>query len=92
MANLQAKPTTDYCTRFGSIAVEQGFITAEQLKLALDEQVNDDLAGRPHRVIGAICFTHGWMTPQQIDTVLNRLFQSRAKRAKWQPQSPAMAG
>lgn len=64
-----------YCTRFGKIAVESGFITPEQLQQALSEQVDDNLANRPHRVVGAICFDRGWMTPQQIDEVLNKVFR-----------------
>jgi len=68
-----------YCARFGKIAVENGFLVAEQLQLALREQVDDNLADRPHRVLGAICFDHGWMTPAQIEDVLNIMFKkSRA--------------
>ena len=63
-----------YCSRFGKIAVESGFLVAEQLQQALREQVDDNLADRPHRVIGAICFEHGWMTPVQIEDVLNTMF------------------
>lgn len=65
-----------YCSRFGKIAVENGFLSVEQLQQALCEQVDDNLANRPHRVIGAICFDHGWMTPQQIDEVLNQMFSN----------------
>jgi len=68
-----------FCSRFGSIAVDLGYITNEQLTLALDEQVEDDLSGRPHRVLGAICFAQGWMTPEQIDQVLNQMFKVRVK-------------
>lgn len=69
------KENQKYCSRFGKIAVDQGFLTAEQLKDALVEQLNDNLANRPHRVIGAICFEHGWLTPGQIDQILNQLFK-----------------
>jgi len=64
-----------YCSRFGKIAVDNGFLVADQLQQALREQVNDNLAERPHRVIGAICFEHGWMTPAQIEETLNLLFK-----------------
>ncbi len=66
-----------YCSRFGKIAVDAGFLIAEQLQQALHEQVNDNLADRPHRVIGAICFDRGWMTPQQIEEVLNLMFKKQ---------------
>jgi len=68
-----------YCSRFGKIAVESGYLTPERLQLALREQVEDDLADRPHRVQEAICFDHGWMTPAQIDAVLNTMFKKRDK-------------
>lgn len=70
------------CSRFGTIAVELGYISIEQLKQALDEQVEDDLNGRPHRVLGAICFAKEWMTPDQIDVVLNHMFKARVQRSK----------
>ncbi|SHJ49655.1 hypothetical protein SAMN02745165_02500 [Malonomonas rubra DSM 5091] len=66
-----------YCSRFGVIAVDMKYISSEQLKWALDQQVEDNLAGRPHRMLGAICFAHGWMTSEQIDNVLGRMFRSR---------------
>lgn len=64
-----------YCSRFGTIAVESGYLLAEHLQQALWEQVDDNLANRPHRVIGAICFEHGWMSPAQIEDVLNIMFK-----------------
>ncbi len=59
--------------RFGKIAVDMGFITAEQLKEAITEQVEDDLADKPHRPIGKILLENGWITKEQIDIVLNEL-------------------
>ncbi len=64
-----------YSPRFGKIAVDMGFITPEQLKLALSEQVDDDLLRQPHRVIGSIFFEKGWMTYQEIEAVLKELFK-----------------
>jgi len=57
-------------TRFGKIAVDMGFITAEQLKEAITEQVEDDLADKPHRPIGKILLESGLITKEQIDIVL----------------------
>jgi hypothetical protein len=37
--------------RFGHIAVQEGFITLDQLLAALKAQVEDDLAGEPHRLL-----------------------------------------
>ena len=64
-----------YCPRFGMIAVEMGFVAAEQVKAAVTEQIDDDLSNRPHRLIGRILLDNGFMSPQQIDTVLNELFK-----------------
>lgn len=75
MSDKSQGGATSYCPRFGQLAVEMGFITTEQLKQGLFEQVDDNLANRPHRILGTIFFDHGWMTPGQIDAVLNRMFQ-----------------
>lgn len=70
-------PTKEYCPRFGQLAIELGFVTPTQVRQALLEQWDDQRAGRPHRVLGAIFFAHNWMTPGQIDRVLNELFRRR---------------
>ena len=67
--------TKKYSPRFGKIAVDKGFITPEQLKLALSEQVDDELLRNPQRVIGSIFFDKGWMTYQEIELVLKELFK-----------------
>jgi hypothetical protein len=64
-----------YCNRFGVIAVDKGFVTADQLKEALTEQAYDNLSNKPHRLRGRIFFDKGWMTDEQIDTVLKELFK-----------------
>lgn len=72
-----------YCYRFGKIAVDKGFISETQLKDGIVEQLEDNLNERPHRMLGMIFFDKEWMTPQQIDIVLNELFQKKQK-----PNSP----
>jgi hypothetical protein len=69
-----------YCPRFGTIAVDKGFVTSEQLKEALSKQIEDNLSGKPHRIIGRIFFEEGWITPQQIETVLNVLFKEESAK------------
>ncbi len=64
-----------YCPRFGQVAIELGFITAEQLKVALAEQVDDELAEQRRRLLGTILFERNWMSAGQIETVLNRLLR-----------------
>ncbi|RJQ23170.1 MAG: hypothetical protein C4560_01150 [Nitrospiraceae bacterium] len=76
MANEIDKELSErYCPRFATLAVEKGFITAEQAKKALEEQMDDDLSNKPHRLIGRILLEKSWMTPRQIDMVLNELFK-----------------
>jgi len=65
-----------YCPRFVEIAVRKGYITPEQGKEVLEEQLDDDLNNRPHRLVGRILLDRGLMTPNQIDEVLNELFKS----------------
>ena len=75
MGDTGAKnPLDEYCKRFGQIAAEKGYVTAKQLKEALSEQVDDDLADRPHRLLGEIFFTRNRMTAKQIETVMNEMF------------------
>jgi len=75
MGNIDKELSKKYCQRFGYLAVEMGFSTAEQVKEALAEQVEDDLADKPHRLMGRILLDKNWITPQQIETVLNELFK-----------------
>jgi hypothetical protein len=56
--------------RFGAIAVEEGFITIDQLMDALEVQVREELSGIKHRLIGRILFDLGFMTFLQIREVL----------------------
>ena len=62
-----------YCRRFGQIAADMGFVTAEQVKEALTEQLNDNISNKRHRLIGEIMFMKGWMNKKQIDAVLKEL-------------------
>lgn len=56
--------------RFGVIAVEKGFITNDQLFEALRTQVEENLAGKPHRLIGHILIHLGYLTGEQAEEVL----------------------
>jgi len=65
---------SDTCERFVAIAVKKGFVTADQARAALLEQLDDDLSNRQHRLVGAILFQKNWITVEQIDVVLGELF------------------
>ena len=76
MANeVDKELSKKYCPRFGQIAVEKGYVTPEQVKQAVSEQIDDDMADRPHRLIGRIFLDNGNMNPQQIEMVLHELFK-----------------
>ncbi len=76
------KLSKKHCPQFGKIAVDMGFITAEQLKEAITEQVEDDLADKPHRLIGKILLENVWVTRDQIDIVVYKLFEQEELK-KW---------
>lgn len=75
----------EYCRRFGQVAVERGFITPEQLKEALTEQVADDLANKRHRLLGDILFEKNYISADQIETVLNEALGFPAKECRMAP-------
>jgi hypothetical protein len=56
--------------RFGVIAVEKGFINKEQLFEALKIQVEEDLSGKPHTLIGIILIKLGYLTHEEADDIL----------------------
>ncbi len=64
-----------YGPRLGKILVDMEFVTAKQLREAITEQVEDDLADKPHRPIGKILLENGWITKEQNDIVLKELFK-----------------
>ena len=63
-------PVEVHDKRFGVIAVEKGFIKKEQLFEALKVQVEEDLLGKPHTLIGIILIKLGSLTKEEADHVL----------------------
>lgn len=61
------------CLRFGELAVKMGFVSHDQLAAALAKQDEENRQNR-HRVIGLILYDEGWITTEQIEQVLNRIF------------------
>jgi translation elongation factor EF-1alpha len=59
--------------RFGNIAVEKGFITADQLVEAFKVQVMEEIEKGKHRLIGAILYEQGLISMAQIDEVVESL-------------------
>jgi hypothetical protein len=63
----------EYNKRFGTIAVEKGFITAEQLYEAVEIQILEDLKGLKRRYIGQVLIGLGYTTTTQVDKVLESM-------------------
>ncbi len=61
--------------QFGKVAVNLGFVTEKQLTEVMNEQIKDVFSNKPHRFIGSILFEHGWITRDQLDFVVLRLFK-----------------
>jgi len=59
--------------RFGTVAVEKGFITSDQLIEAMLTQIVEDVEKKKHRLIGQILVDLGYMTPAKVDEVLEEL-------------------
>jgi len=59
--------------RFGVLAIEKGFITADQVIEALRIQVWEDIEKGGHRLIGRILLEKGQITLLQIEEVLKAL-------------------
>jgi hypothetical protein len=68
-----ASVTGDHCKRFGTIAVRKGLVSAEDVKAAVNEQIDDDINGREHRLLGTILYDNGCITEYQIEVVLVEL-------------------
>ena len=57
--------------RFGFFAVKKGFITEDQLAEAMMIQIEEDLCGLEHRLVGQILLALGYINELQISLVLN---------------------
>lgn len=61
-----------FSPRFGMLAIEMGFVTVDQIREAMAEQLDDDLAERPRRSLSTILVDRGWMTLREVEMVLDR--------------------
>ena len=75
--NIDDNLPENYYPRFAATAVYRKFVTAEQVKDALTEQLEDNILNKPHREIGQILLTRNWITSEQIDIVLHDMNSSR---------------
>ena len=63
-----------YEKQFGIMAIEKGFITADNLIETLKIQVEEEIQDKTHRLIGEILLGKGYITPTQIQDVLDSIF------------------
>jgi len=56
--------------RFGSIALNKGFISSAQLGQAVSIQMREDLEKGVHRLLGEILLHMGFMNAMQVREVL----------------------
>ena len=59
--------------RFGSVAIDKGFITLENLIEAMKIQILENLQGLDHRLIGQILWEEGYIKTEQINEVLKSM-------------------
>ncbi len=63
----------NHTIRFGQVAVQKGYVSLEQLKNAIKTQIEDDINGLPHRLVGEILMEMGAMDVLAIEDVLQEL-------------------
>ena len=59
--------------RFGSLAIDKGFITLEHLIEAMKIQILENLQGLDHRLIGQILWEEGYIRTERINGVLESM-------------------
>jgi hypothetical protein len=71
--NSADKPLNTFNHRFGTLAIEMGFVTIEQVLGVIFEQVMDDHYRKRHTKIGRIMIDKGLMSKEQVEAVLEKL-------------------
>jgi aspartate/glutamate racemase len=72
--HLYKKLSKKYCSKFGQIAIDKGYISAEQLHAALEVQRQQEEHGASSpRLLGAVLFELDSMGADQIENVLNTM-------------------
>jgi len=70
---IKSKIVDKYEKRFGVVAFEKGYVTADQLVKALTIQVQEDIDMGYHRLIGKIFIDQGIMSGKQVSEVLKEI-------------------
>jgi|COG998Drversion2_1049125.scaffolds.fasta_scaffold223903_2 hypothetical protein len=64
-----------YHKRFGTIAVDKGYISENQLIEALELQAKENIKEGKHRLLGQIFLDEGLLTETQVDEILETMSQ-----------------
>lgn len=56
--------------RFGTAVYLKGYVTLHELQQALSEQLEDDISGKAHRLLGEILKQKNWITKEQVTEIL----------------------
>lgn len=64
-----------YHKRFGTIAVDKGYISENQLIKALELQAKENIKDGKHRLLGQIFLDEGLLTDTQVDEILETMSQ-----------------
>nr|WP_320191287.1 hypothetical protein [uncultured Desulfobacter sp.] len=59
--------------RFGTIAVEKGFISKDDLAAAIRIQTDENISKGQHRLLGRILMEQGLLTKEQVYQVLDAM-------------------
>ena len=59
--------------RFGDIAIQKKFITKNQLLEAMTVQIENQLEGAEHKLVGAILIELGYMSEDHINEVVETM-------------------
>lgn len=71
--NSENKSFDNFIHRFGTLAVEMGFVTIEQVLGVIFEQVMDNHYRKKHKKIGRLMIDKGLMSREQVEAVLKKL-------------------
>lgn len=63
-------PESDKGRRFGTVAIEMGFATVDQVLTAMNIQVWENIENGEHRLLGMILVEMGVMKRSQVTEVL----------------------
>ena len=64
-----------YHKRFGTIAVDKGYISEDQLIETLKMQAKENVKEGKHRLLGQIFLDEGLLTTTQVDEILETMSQ-----------------